>query len=368
MLKSKGRLGLAALACVGLAVAISTTPSAAWNRGAVQTFALIPSGAMVEGLTVGPDGKVYSPSFHLSGGAPVPGENSKLFTFDPQGHLLKQVTIAGSSSAMLGLEVMPGSSGAQTLLLVIDFGASQVLAVNPMTGDANPCITLPAKYQKTAGLNGLTNDAANNVYISDSFNGIIWKYTPPSLGNFCSPSQPATAWAGPDPTLLPNNGQPPEGVPPFGANGVEFNNAGDTMFVCNTAMDWIVKIPVATPDKPVVFTNSINGCDGLMVDSSDNIWAAANQEDEIVVVDPTGKAIAKLGDFDGVNGGVTNGLLFPASPAFSLDGQWLYVTNLGLDLTTLGLPPAVDSAWAAQVTQHSIARLKAKIPPIQSTP
>ena len=51
----------------------------------------------------------------------------------------------------------------------------------------------------------------------------------------------------------------------FGANGVEFNKAGDAMFVCNTAMDWIVKIPVTggTPGTPVVFTNSINGCDGL---------------------------------------------------------------------------------------------------------
>jgi sugar lactone lactonase YvrE len=92
------------------------------------------------------------------------------------------------------------------------------------------------------------------------------------------------------------------------------------MFVCNTAFDWIVKIPVADPTSLEVFTNSINGCDGIAIDKSDNIWAAANQADEIVVVDHTGKAIAKLGDFDGVNHGVTNGLLFPASPAFSKDG------------------------------------------------
>jgi len=141
------------------------------------------------------------------------------------------------------------------------------------------------------------------------------------------------------------------------------------MFVCNTAFDWIVKIPVADPTSLEVFTNSINGCDGSAIDKSDNIWAAANQADEIVVVDHTGKAIAKLGDFDGVNHGVTNGLLFPASPAFSKDGQWLFVTNLELDLRTLGNPgpTTVDSAWAAQVEQHSIARLGARIPPIQSS-
>ena len=116
---------------------------------------------------------------------------------------------------------------------------------------------------------------------------------------------------------------------------------------------------------PAVFTNSINGADGLILDSNDNLWVAANQADEIVVVDPSGKAIAKLGDFDGVRNGVTNGLLFPASPAFSKDGQWLYVTNLELDLTTIGLPQAVDSQWAAEVQRHSIAKLGARIPPIQ---
>jgi sugar lactone lactonase YvrE len=115
----------------------------------------------------------------------------------------------------------------------------------------------------------------------------------------------------------------------------------------------------------VVFTDSINGCDGIAIDSSDNIWAAANQADEIVVVDPTGKVIAKLGDFDGVNGGATKGLLFPASPAFSPDGQFLWVTNLELDLRTItksqqnpnGIQ-TVDSQWAAEVTHHSIAKLR----------
>jgi sugar lactone lactonase YvrE len=51
------------------------------------------------------------------------------------------------------------------------------------------------------------------------------------------------------------------------------------------------------------------------------------------VVEPVhGKAIAKLGDFKGVQNGKTNGLLFPASPAFSPDGKSLWVTNLELDL------------------------------------
>jgi sugar lactone lactonase YvrE len=293
MFNGKKRFGLATLACVSLAIAFSA-PAAAWNRGAVQPFALLPEGAhMVEGLTVGPDGKVYSPTFNPAGSGP-----SQLFTFDPQGHLLKQVTITGSSSAMLGLAVIPNTTNA---LLVIDFLNSQVLMVDPTkdTNNASVCITFPPAPPTpdpgSHGLNALTFDSLGNVYISDSFQGAIWVYKPgKTASTYCSPSTQATAWVGPnDPTLEPFNG-----VPGFGANGIEFNNAGDTMFVCNTAMDWIVKIhPTGdTPGKPEVFTNSINGCDGIAIDRSDNIWAAANQSDEIVVVDSTtGKAIAKLG-------------------------------------------------------------------------
>jgi DNA-binding beta-propeller fold protein YncE len=361
MLKSKGRLGLAALACVGLAIAIST-PAAAWERGSVENFYLPSGSPMVEGLTVGPDGLVYAATFNPTGSPP-----SQLFTFNPDGTLKNQpvnpVNIQGSSKAMLGLEVIPGTTNA---LLVLDFGAGQVLEVDPTTGNASVCITLPAGDAPKSGLNGITFDKAGNVYFSDSFQGIIWRYSPKENGSQCGGMQkPATAWVT-DPSLLPNNGKPPEGVPPFGANGVEFNKNQTAMFVCNTAMDWIVKIPVngaGNPGTPVVFTNSLNGCDGLRIDSKDNIWVAANQADEIVVVDPTGKAIAKLGDFDGVTGGETQGLLFPASPAFSPDGQTLYVTNLELDLTTIGITQSVDSQWAAQVTRHSIAKLSTVIPP-----
>ena len=78
-------------------------------------------------------------------------------------------------------------------------------------------------------------------------------------------------------------------------------------------------------------------------------------------MDPTGKAISKLGDFDGLKNGVTRGLLFPASPEFSKDGKWLYVTNLELDLRSIGGTQTVDSQWAAQVQQHSMDRVHARI-------
>src|SRR5207245_368499 len=112
------------------------------------------------------------------------------------------------------------------------------------------------------------------------------------------------------------------GVPPFGANGLAFNHARTALYVANTGNDTVVKIAVnnGKSDNPtagpvIVFVNSINGADGLIVDDDDNIWVCANQADELVVIEPTqGRVIAKLGDFDGIGrDGAPIGFLFPAS-------------------------------------------------------
>ncbi len=257
------------------------------------------------------------------------------------------VTIAGSSPATLGLGFNPVTHQ----LLVIDFGAGKVLNVDPNTGASSVFMTVTG----SSGLNALTFDRDGNVYVSDSFQGIIW--TTGSGGG------PGTIWKQ-DPLLTTT------GTPPFGANGIQFNKARNIMFVANTGNDTLVQIAVniatraLTAGAATVFTNSINGADEIILDQDDNIWVAANQADEIVVVDPTGKAIAKLGDFNGVKDGVTRGLLFPASLAFSKDGKSLFVTNLELDLRTISLTQSVDSQWAAQVKRHSIAKLQARIPRI----
>ena len=173
----------------------------------------------------------------------------------------------------------------------------------------------------TAGPNALAFDAAGNVYISDSFQATIWRTA--KTGGTPEP------WVT-DPLLGT------AGVPPFGANGLAFNGKASSLFVANTGNDTIVRIPLpngaaGAHGMPEVFINSINGADGLIIDAADNLWVAANQADEIVVVDPTGRVIAKLGDFDGIDRqGSPVGLLFPAS--LVMVDNFLYVTNLSLDL------------------------------------
>ena len=312
--------------------------AAAWDRGEVETFATLPAGnANPEGIAADGHGNIYVTTFAPT--APA-GQLGRLFVFGRSGQLLREVSIAGSSPALLGLDFHP-KTGA---LLVIDFGAAKVLKVNPANGTSSVFATVTGP----AGLNALTFDKQGNVYISDSFQGIIWK-TGQNGGS-------ATAWAA-DATLTT------AGVPGFGANGLGFNKNESALFVANTGNDTVVQIPVSggVPGAPAVLTNSINGADGLIVDEHDNIWVAANQADEIVVIDKTGKVIAKLGDFDGIDRhGAPVGLLFPASPVRV--GEWLYVTNLSLDLRNVGGPQTIDSQWADQVTSHTIARIRVRIP------
>lgn len=334
-------------------IALATAPpeASAWSRGRARVFATLPAGASgPEGLEVDARGHVYVATFGFTATGPASGEG-QLYVFDDGGRLLRQVSIAGSSSHLLGLRFHP-TTGA---LLVNDFGNAQVLAVDPVTGSSSVFMTLPSPLphpEAGAGLNDITFDGAGNVYVSDSFQGIVWR-TGPHGGV-------ASAWV--DSPLLRTTG-----VPPFGANGLRFNRHETAMFVANTGDDTVIEIPATssasgpTAGTPSVFVNAVNGADGLLIDEDDNLWVVANQADEIVVVDPTGKAIAKLGDF---GGGLVDGspiqMLFPASLRFL--GKELLVTNLSLDLRLFSPSfVTVDSEWCAQVSRYTVVKIPARI-------
>ena len=354
----KTPMGWIVTAILALALA---APAEAWNRNPATTFATLPTGATTpEGITVDSTGNVFVTTFGFPDSGPA--ATGQIVVFTPNGKLLRQLVVTGASGHLLGLAFHPTTHQ----LLVLDFGAGKVLNVDPQTGAAtlfaniggaggacnlSPglCLT-DANGNPVTGLNALTFDAAGNVYVSDSFNGFIWQTDSTGSG--------VVVWAS-DPLLQTT------GKPPFGANGLAFNNEGTALLVANTGDDSVVKIPVSggVAQLPAtVLAYSINGADGLIIDASDNIWVCANQSDEIVVLDPTGKVIAKLGDFSGIdNQGAVRGLLFPASLVFS--GNFVLVTNLALDLGTVFGIPTVDSQWAAQVTRYTVSKINRNLAP-----
>jgi sugar lactone lactonase YvrE len=318
----------------------------AWERGGVERFAALPEGSSgPEGLAVASDGTVYVATFGYTSKGPAEGLGH-LLSFDQNGKLLQDVSVAGSSPHLLGVGIDPTTHA----ILVIDSAAEKVFKVDPKTGASTVFMTVTGSSR----LNAMAFDKTGNVYVSDSAQGIIWKAR--------SGGGVGQIWVQ-SPLLLPFTGTLPnvKAIPPSGANGLQFTQKGDALLVANTANDQLIRIPVAddAPGIPEIFVNSINGADGLVIDRQGNIWVAANQSDEIVVLDPTGKAIAKLGDFDGLErDGTPRGLLFPATPDFSPDGMYLYVTNLALDLRAYQLAQSIDSQLIARTTRYTVSRIR----------
>jgi len=344
---------------VSLALLAAPLAASAWQRGSVETFATLPPGeAHPEGIAVDRDGNVVVVT--VAANKPRTSEGT-LLVFDPRGKHLRTVRIQGASRLLLDVGFHPRSGR----LLVVDYKEAKVLSVDPRTGASSVFMTVAAKG---AGLDGMTFDAAGNVYVTDAHQGIIWRVGPEG--------GEASAWVA-SPLLKPAR------IPPgIGANGLAFNRKKTALFVANTANDTIVRIPVTgptfEPGTPEVFVHRVGGGpDGLIIDEQDNLWIACNQSNEILVLEPThGQVIAKLGDFGGIDrNGAPIGFLWSNSLVFH--GDDVLVTNLSLDVGTalsqladeLGMAhvagkhlQTIDGEWAQRVKVHTVSRIKKRIP------
>ena len=382
-----------ASAALGLTIGVlAAVPANAWPRQAPTPMTTL--SATVEGIAVGPTvlgGTLAEHIFVVSAGTPPAGGARNLFIIPP--------TCSGSpcASTTLPINGLPANANLLGLaftrettprLVVADGGTGQVwfLTIGTTAVTASVAMTIPAAQLADAFLNAITFEnrgTSSRIFVSDSGNGIIWTATLSLFGQV-----EASAWiggpAGGDPQGLLMPPTDADIFPPVGANGIAFSNGGTRMFVANTGRRNIIQIPVnanGNAGTPIILATGINGPDGIAVQptgtpGAGRAWVAANQSDEIVVIDTVsgtttpGRAIDKMGDFNGLTGEVGArepvGLLFPASVAFSNDGQTLYVTNPAFTQfvpacnpppapppnctpANPGAPPSIDSAWTAVV-------------------
>jgi len=176
--------------------------------------------------------------------------------------------------------------------------------------------------------NGLAFDRHGNLYVSESVGGVIYRVTPHGAVSTWSASPLLVGTLGPGPCGLPH----PSGLQ-LGANGLVFDQHGDNMFVSNTTLGEIIRIPVkrhGAAGKAVIEAGpdcQLWGADGAAMDQRGHLYVAANAERNIVRVDRNGKfkVIASFA------GGAP--LFSPSDIAFGTnrkDRDQIFITNLAL--------------------------------------
>jgi sugar lactone lactonase YvrE len=329
----------------------------------VDTFAVLPDGVRFpEGITANPaNGDIYVGTFDG-------GNQNKLLRYNRHGRLVASRDFG--ITPLLGLE-FDGVYKKVYITNVGDFvgfkSKIQRIAANfnaatpiedvaeiPSVGAPHPRIVAnPDGSSDTIMFtvnarvpNALVFDRYGNLYISDSFQGAIFRINDAAHCQTPCPINPISH----DPLLAT------AGFPPFGANGLALSHDEKTLFIANTGDDRILKLDLTRPPLSMnavsVFAESINGADGIAFDRRGRLWVAANQADEVVALNEHGKIVAKLGEFRGIRrNGTPDGLLFPASLVI-VDDE-MFVTNLALPLNgTAGDEPEED------VTRYTVSRMK----------
>jgi sugar lactone lactonase YvrE len=228
---------------VGVAVAIGLSGPVATRSAAAQafvsdnvrTFAVLPDGVRFpEGITANPaNGDIYVGTFDFG-----PNPNA-LLRYDARGRLLGQRNFG--AAPLLGLAFGPGDGK----VYIANFGTFRIqrvaadltgpiedVAVLPGIGAPAPRIvgnpdgssdTIMFGSSSRPAPNGLAFEAAGHLYVSDSFQGAIFRI---ASAHACAPCVPSL--------VVHHERLVTAGFPPFGANGLALSRDGNALFIANT--------------------------------------------------------------------------------------------------------------------------------------
>ncbi len=327
------------------------------TRIAVQSFVTLPDDVRhPEGLSANPrNGDIYVGTFDAR--QPASERNNQLLRYSAQGRLIARYRLG--PTPVTGIEYLDGK------LYLLNFGASRLQRLDGEFTEASPLedlvsftplkpATVPPRLVDNPdgsqdrivhgasgfpAINGMVFDADHNLYISDSFQGAIYRIDGATT---CSPCTVTVVSRDP---LLATSGHPP-----FGANGLAFGKTPDVLYVNNAGDHRLLKLHLPT-GRVSVLTESLPGADGLMFHDG-LLWVTANQADTVFGIDESGLIRVRAGEFLAIEAdGSPRGLLFPASTAVS--GRYMVITNLALPLT-----PVVGDEWEERVTRWNLVRFK----------
>jgi DNA-binding beta-propeller fold protein YncE len=324
---------------------------------AAERFATLPEGVRFpEGITANPKTEeIYVATFDF-------GPNSnKLLRFNKHGHLVAERDFG--KTPLLGIQFSQRDGKiyiANVGALVGETSKIQRIAadfkVTTPIEDVAPIPSIGAPPNRVVGNpdgsqdtiyfgnnapapNALAFDYHGNLYVSDSFQGAVFRIT---NAHQCAGSCMAA-------TVKHDGLLATAGFPPFGANGLTLSRDGIKLFVANSGDDRILRLDLKTGELSI-WAESLNGADGIAFYRG-RLVVVENQSDVVSILDDKGRVIAKLGAFLGIRkDGSPRGLLFPASLVIVDDK--IFVTNLALPLTmTEGDEPEED------VTKYTVSRI-----------
>jgi DNA-binding beta-propeller fold protein YncE len=326
----------------------------------VHPFALLPADFRnPESIATDPvSGEIYVGSFDAR--EPESERNNQILRLSPDGKVLARARLGRTpitGLAHFGSHIYFLNFGASSLQkLPADFrdGATPVdvatfAALDPPAPPsrevANPDGTADRIQFGSAGfpaINGLAFDRSGNAYVSDSFQGAIYRIRDAATCERC-----------PVEVLARDGLLATTGALPFGANGLAIDESSGQLYVNNAGDGRVLRLPLRG-GRIEVLADGVYGADGLLLHEG-LLWVAANQIDTVVALDLHGKVRARAGSFQGIAAdGTPVGLLFPAATA--VQGRRMIVANLALPLT-----PAAGDEWEEQVSRWNLAAFD--IPP-----
>lgn len=172
-------------------------------------------------------------------------------------------------------------------------------------------VNLPAK----AGLNGLAQDEAGNLYATDDTNGIIFQI---KVGE-----SKAQVWT--DNSLLKPLSDATSGFSVYGVNGIKVYQ--NTVFVSNPSRSALYKIPIGNDGAAGALTEAFAGrsfvsVDDMAFDETGNLYITSVAENSVSRINPSGESQVILTRADGLD--QPTAVAFGNRPG---NRTYLYVTN-----------------------------------------
>ncbi|MFQ6011878.1 MAG: SMP-30/gluconolactonase/LRE family protein [Nitrososphaerales archaeon] len=267
-----------------------------------------------EGIAVDGNGNVYI-------GLAFTGEVRKIA---PDGSVSSFAQLPSPGNGfMTGLAV--DSSGALFIALASFDENHGIWRVNADGSDAKIFASLTANGGPDGLPNALDFDNNGNLYASDTLGGRIWKI---------DQSGTVSVWTA-DPLLKGAGPHEPPLPPTIGANGIAFDNQKRNLYVANTDLGRIIKIPLGQDGSAGVASvfaedqAGLGGADGITFDRDGNLYVALVTQDKVVVI-LEGGGISTIAEGPPLQN--------PAVVRFGADGNenTLYITNFAM-LRFLGL-------------------------------